>query len=182
MLAPGNAKSTGPPARLLLSSLKEVFVDDTQTVHVLRSRTACLGTTLSIPQLTYRQLNGHAQITCIPMEEAPLLSLAITACRRFPTPSFVQGSISFVQTFCTSDLIVACSHKPRLQAHSSALASSVRVIKFSTNLPRGTENFGLDLLSLSRPTLIGVRESLVESRTFHERCLGRVILLYDSCS
>jgi hypothetical protein len=147
-------------------------------VHVLRSRTACLGTTLSIPQLTCRQLNGHAQITCIPMEEARnclgLLSLAITACRRFPTPSFVQSSISFIQTFCTSDLIVACSHKPRLQAHSSVLASSVRVIKFSTNLPRGTENFGLDLLFLSRPTLIGVRESLVESRTFHERCLGRV--------
>jgi hypothetical protein len=100
----------------------------------------------------------------------------------FPNPILRSSSISFIQTFCASDVIVACSHKPRLQAHSSVLASSVRVIKFSTNLPRGTENFGLDLLSLSRPTLIGVRESLVESRTFHERCLGRVILLYDSCS
>jgi hypothetical protein len=92
----------------------------------------------------------------------------------FLNPILRSSSISFIQTFCTSDLIVACSHKPRLQAHSSALTSSVRVIKFSTNLPRGTENFGLDLLFLSRPTLIGVRESLVESRTFHERCLGRV--------
>jgi hypothetical protein len=139
-LLPATQQEYGAARTPLVLSLKEAFIDDTQTVHVLRSRTACLGTTLLLPQLTYqvtqRTRADNLHPNGIRTQRLGLLCyLWRSQYANVPQPPSFESNSTW--TFLLLQiLIVACSHKPRLQAHSSALTSSVRVIKFSTNLRR----------------------------------------------
>jgi hypothetical protein len=61
------------------------------------------------PQLTYRELNGHTQIACIPMEKARTTCSVISghhSMQTFPNP-ILRSSLTRFQTFFASNLIVA---------------------------------------------------------------------------
>lgn len=80
-------------------SLKEVFVDDTHTVHVLGSRTACLGTTLSILSRPFKNSTAQRRQPASQWKRHVELGAVIS-----DDPHSIQRQLFFIPCSCQYDV------------------------------------------------------------------------------